>query len=422
MKFAVRIALAFFALCAPLEGYAQKIYAYVGRITEDSFLLAWGTAEGNGNTIGRSSESMGSAVVEADGRRFQSDRHNWVEVTGLGADTEYPYRLMIQGRQVGSGQVRTFPRTAQRLAFFVIGDYGSGKPPQYEIAEAMTQEFDRRRSSDNPVRFVLTTGDNIYSDHLLGIFATQTGSDDADWRTKFYEPYERLLREIPFYPTLGNHDRQARPGRSDGDLDAYLDNFFFPSNEASTFYGFSFGQLADFFALDTTALAPRDPSAISLVQGGGQFKWLTENVHEAKSSWKIAYFHHPPFSAGPNHEPSLDQLAHVVRLFKDGGVQVVFSGHEHNFQFANKSEITGDTLYVVSGAGGQLRSGEIYSEMKKSDIAGSSPERHFLLVEIDGRDLAITPMAARPLDVLDANRERIPVPIVVSLPSSPERN
>jgi hypothetical protein len=422
MRIATKIVLAFFVLCAPLDIHAQKVYTYVGRITTDSFLLAWGTAAGGGNTIGRTSKPMGSAVVEADGRRFPADEQNWVEVTGLSSDKAYPYRVLINGREVSSGQIRTFPKTSQRLSFFVIGDYGSGKPPQYEIANSMAREFDRKRSSDNPVRFVLTTGDNIYSDHLLGLLPIHTGSEDTDWRDKFFEPYERLLREIPFYPTLGNHDRQARPGRPDGDLAAYLDNFFFASNEAPTYYSFSYGQLADFFALDTTALAPRDPPDVSLAEGAGQFQWLTESVRKATGPWKIAYFHHPPFSSGPNHDPSYDQLTHVVRLFRDAGVQVAFSGHEHNFQLAHRNEITGKTLYVVSGAGGQLRSGEIYSAMTESGIAATSPQRHFLLVEIDGETLFITPLAPEPVIVRNADREPIRVPIIVNLRNSSEGN
>jgi len=422
MKLASKIALALFTLCAPLEIHAQSVYAYVGRITADSFLLAWGTAHGGGNTIGRSSHPIGSAEVEADGRRFPADQRNWVEVTGLGSDRDYPYRVLIDGREVGSGQVRTFPKTARRLSFFVIGDFGTGKAPQYEIARVMAREFEKRRNSDSPIRFVLTTGDNIYSDRLMGNFLAHTGAKDEDWRKKFFEPYEPLLREIPFYPTLGNHDRRTRPGRPDGDLSAYLDNFFFPSNEASAFYSFSFGEFADFFALDTTVLGTRDPLEASLAESGGQFRWLTDALRRTSGPWKIAYFHHPPFSGGPNHEPSYGELAHVVRLFKDSGVQVVFSGHEHNFQLAQRSDVTGETLYVVSGAGGQVRSGEIYSTMSESGIAGTAPQRHFLLVEIDGETLTITPLAAEPLVVRDANRNTVPMPIVVNLRSSPKGN
>ncbi|MBF8305095.1 MAG: Metallophos protein [Acidobacteria bacterium] len=67
----------------------------MGRVGTDSFLLAWGTTDGDGNTIGRDSVPLGSAVVEVAGRRVSSER-NWVEVTNLAPDTEYPYRYGLQ--------------------------------------------------------------------------------------------------------------------------------------------------------------------------------------------------------------------------------------------------------------------------------------------------------------------------------------
>lgn len=417
-KLARRVCWILFLVAVSLEARSPKIYTYVGRITSDSFLVAWGTAEGKGNTIGRGSVSLGPAVVEANGRSFAAERSNWAEVTGLDPDREYPYRILIAGREVGRGQVRTFPKTAERLSFFVMGDFGSGKQPQYEIARAMAREFETRRTSANPVRFVLTTGDNIYyASRVLGLIPTGPDGQDRDWRKKFFEPYEPLLRQIPFYPTIGNHERKHATGNPDDEyLTTYLDNFFFPSNRPSPYYAFSFGGLADFFALDTTALWLR-PLGASLAERGGQFQWLADALPRARSPWKIAYFHHSPFTAGPAHEASFNVLAHVVKQFKDAGVQAVFSGHEHNFQFTERNGDTGRTLYVVSGAGGQLRAGNIYSAMNKSGIAGWAPQRHFLLVEIERETLRVTPLSSEPVIVRDMHGRPIPMPIAVNRPN-----
>ncbi len=53
-----------FLLLFPFAAQAQKIYTDVGRIETDSVLLAWGTTEGSGNTIGRSSRSLGKVTVK----------------------------------------------------------------------------------------------------------------------------------------------------------------------------------------------------------------------------------------------------------------------------------------------------------------------------------------------------------------------
>lgn len=392
-------------LCVAFSAHGQEISTYVGRIATDSFQLAWGTTQGKGNTIGRDSILRETVTVKVAGRRISPDR-NWVIVQGLLPDTEYTYELTLGDRKIAEGTVRTYPEKAQKLAFFVIGDYGTGKAAEYKIAEAMWREFQQRRQSDNPVRFILTTGDNIYSDRKLWFIPTKSGAKDEDWGRKFFEPFRSLLLHVPFYPTLGNHD--ADGSHSEGDLGAYLDNFFFPAGEPSRYYTFSFGGLADFFALDST-------NATDLREGSRQFRWLQDSLTPSKALWKIAYFHHPPFNAGPGHGASLELLRPVVRLFAQSGVQVVFNGHEHNFQYTEKNKDTGNVVYVITGAGGELRKGDVSRHMEKSHIAGWAPENHFLLVEIDGRVMKIVPLASEPVVVKDKHGHSLPMPVVIEL-------
>lgn len=407
MKLSQRMLILLVPFLVSLTGQTQKIYTYVGRIETDSVLLAWGTTEGKGNTIGRGSASLGTATIELGNQRLTSEQ-NWVEIRGLKPDTEYAYEVLLRGRRIGEGSVRTYPERYPKLAFFVLGDYGTGKPAQYEIAELMGREFERRKRSDNPVRFVLTTGDNIYSDRKLWVFPTRSGDKDHHWESKFFEPYESLLRHIPFYPTLGNHD--AKGSETEGDLSVYLDNFFFPTAEPARYYNFSYGGLVQFFALDTTRGAL---DSGSLAEGGEQWEWLRQSLVSTTAPWKIAYFHHPPFNGGPGHRASLDSLRPVVALFKKFGVHVVFNGHEHNFQYAGKNEETGEVLYVVTGAGGKVRTGGIGNKMAKSNIAAWAPQRHFLLVEIEDSMMNITPLGSRPVIVRGKDGKPVPMPIRV---------
>ncbi len=386
-------------LLLSFPAHAQKIYTYVGRIETNSVLLAWGKTEGSGNTIGRGSVSLGKVTVKVGNRQIVSER-NWVVVDGLRPDTEYPYEATLGKQRIGGGTVRTYPDKSRKLAFFVIGDYGTGKPPQYAIAEAMWKEFEPRNRSDNPVRFVLTTGDNIYADRILGLIPTRSGDKDSHWERKFFQPYERLLRNIPFYPTLGNHD--SKGSESAGDLGAYLDNFF-PALEPARYYAFSFGGLAEFFALDTTEKALH----------GSQMQWLRQALAAAKATWKIAYYHHPPFNAGPGHGASLDSLRPLVDLSRQTGVQVVFNGHEHNFQFSERNIKTGNARYVITGAGGMLRRNDIRGKMQDAYIAGWAPQSHFLLVEIEDRTMKIMPLSSEAVDVRDQDGNTVPMPIVI---------
>lgn len=375
-------------------------------------LLAWGTTEGSGNTIGRESISHGKAEVRIDGRTLTESARNWISVDGLSPDREYEYSVAVNGRKVGDGTVRTLPNRSDRLAFAVIGDYGTGKREQFELGGAMAKVVRERAKTGNPVRFVLTTGDNIYAYRWLGFIPTQSGDRDRHWRSKFFEPYSEVLRHVPFYPVLGNHDGDESESR--GDLAIYLDNFFFPAPRPSRYYSFSVAGLADFFALDSTSITTTDRQPI-YAPDAGQSKWLERSLAESKTPWKIAYFHHPPFNAGPGHDASYDRLRHWVELLGKHGVQIAFNGHEHNFQWAERNEKSAGVQFVISGAGGSLRSGDVSRRLEAANIAAWAPQRNFLLVEIEGRSMKVHVLGRGDVEVRDRKGQRVSLPFRVTL-------
>lgn len=396
-----------------LQCFAQKYYVYVGNLGPDSVLLAWGTTDG-ANTIGRSSPSHGEATVKIAGRTLVS-RQNWIVAAGLKPDTEYPYEVLLNGKPIGKNSVHTWPASSTKLVFFVIGDFGNGSNVQWSVAKAMWTEFQQRAASGNPVRFVLTTGDNIYGDFntfVVGVKAT--GAEDRDWGPKFFQPYESLLGRIPFYPTLGNHDGNETERRED--LTAYLDNFFFPGDKPARFYSFSYGGgLADFFALDSTRNSENGSPQAAYMQDGAEFRWLQSALANSKAAWKIPYYHHPVFNAGPRHAASYRDLQHWISLFSRSGVKVVFNGHEHNFQFSEVNDLSGGVRYVTSGAGGELRGGGVQSKMRKNNIAGWAPQNHFLVVEIDGSAMHVTPVSWEPVRVTDPDGKAIGMPLAITV-------
>src|ERR1700688_4161087 len=121
--------LAFFAASA----WAQKFYTYVDDLGPDYVQLAWGTTDGD-NTIGRTSVSHGEATIKID-RRTLTSRPNTVTVSGLQPDHVYTYEISIGGKTIGQGQVRTWAAQADKVCFFVIGDYGTGNRVQAQVAQ-----------------------------------------------------------------------------------------------------------------------------------------------------------------------------------------------------------------------------------------------------------------------------------------------
>jgi hypothetical protein len=396
----------------PFFSTAENFYCYVGQLEARSALLAWGSVGGSGNTIGRDSKPLGNAVVRIGGRAVCSER-NWVVADGLMPDTAYDYEIEIDGRIRGKGRLRTWEERSERFCFLVIGDYGDGSAGQYRVAEALTTEFERRADSDCPVRFVLTLGDNIYADANLGLgMLIRSGDYDSHWDKKFFAPYDKVLREVPFLPVLGNHDGNESENRAD--LFAYLDNFYFPGNEPARWYSFVYGGFARFVALDSTTNSEAGPPEPVYLEAGEQTEWLRRTLAESDEPWKIPYFHHPMYTAGPLHPGSFDALGHWTGMFEQAGVRVVFNGHEHNFQFSDVGR-TGGVLYTLAGSGADLRAGDVRGSMEAERIAGWAAARIFLCVEIDGPTIRIMPMSPDPFRVVDAKGNEVALPLVQTL-------
>ena len=110
--------------------------------------------------------------------------------TACGPTLIIPYEVLVNGRSIGKSQVRTWPEKSSKLRFFVIGDYGSGDSAQKSVADAMIKEF-QRLSGDNPVRFVITLGDNIYGTLNFMLRFKDTGDKDSHWESRFFRPYQR---------------------------------------------------------------------------------------------------------------------------------------------------------------------------------------------------------------------------------------
>ena len=402
--------LVLFVLALPAS--AQKYYTYVTDLGPTYVELSWGTADGV-NTIGRSAPSRGEATVEVAGRKIVT-RANQVVVGDLVADRQYGYKVSIGSTELGQGEFRTWSAQSQRLVFFVIGDFGTGKAPQYQVARAMWDEFQKRAKTDNPVRFILSLGDNIYG-NIAGFLGGigHTGAADADWADKFYAPYEPLIARIPFYPSLGNHDGNETEQR--GDLGAILDNFAFPQSKPARYYTFTYANLAKFVALDSTKNTESGAARPMYLEGSDEFHWMQSEFAKPHPAWVIPFFHHPPYTAGPLHASSVDQLRHWVSLFAASGVKVVFNGHEHNFQASDPADTNG-VEFFISGAGGELRSGSVRKKMKGAGMKAWAAENHFLEVEIDGKTMMVTPMSFQPMHVVDPNGQDVKLPMEVKLP------
>lgn len=59
--------------------------------------------------------------------------------------------------------------------------------------------------------------------------------------------------------------------------------------------------------------------------------WLINDLDASKQTWKIVVYHQPAFSSG-NGTLRNNQMRRIARFLEDHGVNLVFNGHEHNYQ------------------------------------------------------------------------------------------
>ncbi len=236
------------------------------------------------------------------------------------------------------------------VRFVALGDVGTGDSNQLAIARQMTEYYTER-----PFDAVLMLGDNIYGD-----------GDPAKLPERFERPYAELLRRgVRFYAVLGNHD--VSKGRA-------AQMSYGPYNMGGrAYYSFVKGDnLVEFFALDSTAMDE------------AQLRWLEGALAASKARWKIAYFHHPIYSSGKKHGSSSKLRALLEPLFVRYGVAAVFSGHDHIYERTKPQQ---GVQYFVSGAGGQLRRGNI-NRGSAFFAAGNDDVNSFMYVEVSRDRLA----------------------------------
>lgn len=79
-------------------------------------------------------------------------------------------------------------------------------------------------------------------------------------------------------------------------------------------------------------------------------KWLINDLDSSNQTWKIVVFHQPAFSSG-NLTMRNFQMRRIARFLEDHGVNIVFNGHEHNYQRTKPLRALGTVADVPSTSG-----------------------------------------------------------------------
>jgi len=282
--------------CAPLRALSLTRGPYVGRPSDTRIAIAWRTDVPSTSRVDYGLEGETPLSAGSD----DAVARHVVEIGDLQSGAVYQYQVFSDG--VPLADISTFraPRDASETSFRfgVIGDTAAATDAQRDVPRRIAD-----RLVESGVDFVIHMGDVVYPS------GAESGYDE-----QFFVPLAHWLRVGPVLPALGNHDVRSARG------EPFLTDFALPANGVTRqprFYAFRQAN-ALFVCLDV--------ESSRFGEGSAQSNWLKKTLRDSDATWKLVYFHEPPFSSHVSN--------HLVRLmlcpvFERLGVDVAFSGHVH---------------------------------------------------------------------------------------------
>lgn len=276
-----------------------------------------------------------------------------VKLSQLTPDTKYYYAVGT-AEEVLLGKTEDYffitapssklPSEAVRpLRVLVLGDAGRGNDIAASVRDGYLK-FTGTRHTD----LWLMLGDNAYD----------TGTYE-EYQRGIFDMYPQLLRSSVLWTAIGNHDA----GSADSLLQTgpYYELFTMPScgeagglpSKTAAYYSFDYGNI-HFICLDSYG-CDRTPQ-------GEMLSWLAQDAAESDKDWKIAFWHHPPYTKG-SHDSDIEielieMREYALPIIEATGVDIVLGGHSHSYERS----------YLINGHYGN--SDTFTQEMKKDEGSG----------------------------------------------------
>ncbi len=370
------------AVPAPFE-----VHLTLGRDPARGMTVSWSTTAGvprprvrygpaSARDLGATQDADTVAVLDRDPRvpvflQAETITHH-AELDGLAPNTDYVYEILQEGSTPVAGTFRTAPIGRTGFRFTAFGDQGTGDASDTLGAPQGRWIVDQVEQRD-PL-FHLHLGDLVYAS------VNPPGTRNAAW-TRFMVNDARSARLRPWMPILGNHEIEN--GMGPFGYDAYLGRFRLPDNASIThaghWYAFTVGSVR-VVAVDTEDWSYQKGGDLYLrgYSRGAQLAWLDRELAGARASpdidWVIVLAHHLTVSSANLNGSDLGLREQLQPLVDRHGVDLVLSGHDHNYErtFALRGtdagtefkrpavvdrsldvvDTTRGTVYLVLGGGG----------------------------------------------------------------------
>ncbi len=360
---------------------APSRFPYLQNAGSDHITIMWCTLDRGNGAVQISDDRAFRSVrnVAARIREFRPAETNLrdtfyqyqADVTGLTPGAQYFYRVLVDGEnllpEASPDEFRFQTAAPGPFTFVVMGDNGQATQGARDVAAALQNER---------AAFLIGLGDLAYNNATY-----------AEFERNYFETLRGVMAKLPVFPVLGNHEYftpRAVPALAVHSVPAGT----VPVADRGRYYSFDWGDV-HFVVLDTN-----DPLEASIKGTGRMLDWLDNDLESTRKFWRVACFHHPAY---PNDHHKDDPITTVVRdrvipILEKYDVQLVLSGHEHNYQrtrpIRNGAFVDANVgaIHLTTGGGGA----GLFPVRSRPWLAASDSSHHYVRFEVRGTRMTAT--------------------------------
>lgn len=322
----------------PAFGFVRD--PWIQDISETTATIAW-EADATGGTQRLEWGTDAQSLTESVDAELVSGQLYRATVNGLDVSSMFYYRVVSDAETSTPATFVTAACETEPFVFVATGDNRDGVADHQAVVDAILQH-------GGQPDFSINSGDIV---------------DGTDY-LEFFDVEKILLKDIPLFPSPGNHDDAAE----------YQYGFDRP-----LYYAYDYAN-ARFIAANTDG---------DYSPGSTQYDWIVSELSTAADrkaageiDWIFVYHHHPAYSGGSHgNEGNVDDW--LVPLYEQHGVDVVVNGHDHHYE----RSVVNDITYLVTGGGGVSLRGVTCDAGNGCVFAESI--HHFTQFTVDGQILTI---------------------------------
>lgn len=287
---------------------------FLKEVTATSAVIFWETDEG-GNSLVHYGVSSFDAVIQGEDGQYSSITQAYeheVTISNLTPQTSYQYKVSSNGVESEEGRFKTQSENPEdSFTFAVFPDVAARSSWRRSDGKVDPEANDNDYIPEMRNKLLQANPDLVI---IPGDLIEWTRVDDYRVFLEFMQP---VMKNIPVYPSMGNHE--ASKGK-EGEIgpEAY---YTFMHREKN--YVFTYHRNVSFISFSTGVYDVNNPP-IQILRN------LLKEAERTEALWKIVYFHRPQYSRSTHrHSWGPTPMTEVLDEFE---VDFSFAGHHHCYE------------------------------------------------------------------------------------------